>query len=660
MSEEGEDIFPGVILEADNSSEVTETLDEADEAANNIPEEGQPDDEQVAQEADIEEGVDGAEVQHLELGEVEPADADSGAVVLSGERQDGGIAKAKPFACNWPDCGKSFQWKSYLERHAISHTGLKPEPSARKKREPRKKKTQNGEEAETGKPKYTCSECGKEFSWKSYLERHAQTHSGIKPFECDYPGCEYRTGQTGNLKMHKQTHSGVKPHACNWPECTYRSTHPGNLKNHMLTHTGEKRFKCPVMGCEYSAIQYETLNQHVRTHTGEKPFKCPWEGCSYAGRQSATLKVHYLTHTGDKPYACSWPGCEYRSTHSGHVKKHYLGHTGEKPHACDVEDCTYRASTTGALEVHKKSHSGIKPYFCMVPNCTFASIQSGSLKRHSLTHTGVKPYACEHCVYRAAQPGTLKRHIGNHHVFVAATEEGSEERASVAEGAEESAGEEVAGSLEEQPQLQEEYQLEEPEPEAAVHADETVAESEAATTAPPPEMAEIEAVEEVVPKMQRKGTKLVRPKGATQRRPTSTSAVEGQSKKTKGAKIVTPKLTLAQLATVTPTPPPTMMTIKMITTKTKAAPLVVSLPEKSEATQIEVSPAKKSPSRSKIARPAVTAIMSLSPSPLTRSTRRAAPTSSDATTSKAITVTAEAPAATVEPVETRSSKRRKH
>ncbi|GAU91644.1 hypothetical protein RvY_03864-1 [Ramazzottius varieornatus] len=347
--------------------------------------------------------------------------AESGDVEEEVYQTVGVTIKNKPYLCTYENCDKAFQWKSYLERHIQSHTGIKPNVSE-KKRGPRKRKNADGTEDDTPKL-YVCNDCGKEFNWKSYLDRHSQIHTGMKPFACDFAGCDYKTGQSGNLKMHKQTHTGEKPHACDWPDCEYRSTHPGNLKNHMLTHTGEKRFKCSIVGCEYQAIQYETLNQHMRTHTGEKPFKCPWEGCDYAGRQSATLKVHYLTHTGDKPYACSWEGCDYRSTHSGHVKKHYLGHTGEKPYACGWEECTYRASTSGALEVHKKSHTGVKPYFCMEPGCHFASIQSGSLKRHKLTHTGEKPYPCSHCSYAASQPGTLKRHIFKHHKEVHQGEE---------------------------------------------------------------------------------------------------------------------------------------------------------------------------------------------------------------------------------------------
>ncbi|GAU91645.1 hypothetical protein RvY_03864-2 [Ramazzottius varieornatus] len=214
--------------------------------------------------------------------------AESGDVEEEVYQTVGVTIKNKPYLCTYENCDKAFQWKSYLERHIQSHTGIKPNVSE-KKRGPRKRKNADGTEDDTPKL-YVCNDCGKEFNWKSYLDRHSQIHTGMKPFACDFAGCDYKTGQSGNLKMHKQTHTGEKPHACDWPDCEYRSTHPGNLKNHMLTHTGEKRFKCSIVGCEYQAIQYETLNQHMRTHTGEKPFKCPWEGCDYAGRQSATLK----------------------------------------------------------------------------------------------------------------------------------------------------------------------------------------------------------------------------------------------------------------------------------------------------------------------------------------------------------------------------------
>ncbi|NXI12719.1 ZN581 protein, partial [Irena cyanogastra] len=51
------------------------------------------------------------------------------------------------FAC--PECGRSFAYLSYLQRHSIAHSPLKP---------------------------HLCRTCGKAFKRASHLERHRGTH----------------------------------------------------------------------------------------------------------------------------------------------------------------------------------------------------------------------------------------------------------------------------------------------------------------------------------------------------------------------------------------------------------------------------------------------------------------------------------------------------
>ncbi|NXX65534.1 ZN581 protein, partial [Spizella passerina] len=51
------------------------------------------------------------------------------------------------FRC--PDCGRGFAYLSYLRRHRIAHTELKP---------------------------HLCRTCGKGFKRASHLERHRRTH----------------------------------------------------------------------------------------------------------------------------------------------------------------------------------------------------------------------------------------------------------------------------------------------------------------------------------------------------------------------------------------------------------------------------------------------------------------------------------------------------
>ena len=54
--------------------------------------------------------------------------------------------------------------------------------------------------------------------------------------------CEYATTDSRNLMKHKGTHSGDKPYICDY--CAKAYTRKASLDNHRRLHTGERPFKC--------------------------------------------------------------------------------------------------------------------------------------------------------------------------------------------------------------------------------------------------------------------------------------------------------------------------------------------------------------------------------------------------------------------------------
>ncbi|XP_061181769.1 zinc finger protein 367-like [Saccostrea echinata] len=70
-----------------------------------------------------------------------------------------------------------------------------------------------------------CEVCSRVFPREKSLQAHMRTHTGERPYGCDYPGCEKAFCQSGQLKTHQRLHTGEKPFMCSETGCTSRFTH---------------------------------------------------------------------------------------------------------------------------------------------------------------------------------------------------------------------------------------------------------------------------------------------------------------------------------------------------------------------------------------------------------------------------------------------------
>ncbi|KAJ3753670.1 hypothetical protein EV361DRAFT_807986, partial [Lentinula raphanica] len=60
--------------------------------------------------------------------------------------------------------------------------------------------------------KHVCPECFKRFSRPSSLRIHGNTHSGVTPFSCPFPGCGRKFNVSSNMRRHYRKHD-VQPAA---------------------------------------------------------------------------------------------------------------------------------------------------------------------------------------------------------------------------------------------------------------------------------------------------------------------------------------------------------------------------------------------------------------------------------------------------------------
>lgn len=110
---------------------------------------------------------------------------------------------------------------------------------------------------------FSCPFCEKPFPLKASLNRHINTHTGVKPFVCAL--CGYAFARSYHLKRHMGTHANDK-----------RVTRKNKKTNpvSVVSAVNSRKPAIPCLFCAKGFTKKAILERHMRTHTGERPFSC--------------------------------------------------------------------------------------------------------------------------------------------------------------------------------------------------------------------------------------------------------------------------------------------------------------------------------------------------------------------------------------------------
>ncbi|KAI8611366.1 hypothetical protein BC830DRAFT_1141495 [Chytriomyces sp. MP71] len=328
--------------------------------------------------------------------------------------------------------------------------------------DPKSKPASKQSSLRVAKTAFVCSVCSKAFPKYAKLKLHEMSHTGEKPFKCQFTGCEKTYARKNHLDVHVLSHEtsieARKPFKCLFGapssltssnehsdeeegasddegdgamsctssvsrlvrggsddrRCTARFSSLYHLQRHMKAHADPLPYKCPQPGCTMSFAKQVQLKKHESFHTGQLPYKCLHEGCDRHFASNTKMLTHAKSHSEDPRYLCGQPSC-----HAAFTKWSLLQAHIKELHKIICKACNATFTTKYSLKMHLKTHEleTREVYTCTAEGCGKVFMTSSSRTVHIRSvHEKIRPYKCTapECPAAFAHKHLLMRHLRKH------------------------------------------------------------------------------------------------------------------------------------------------------------------------------------------------------------------------------------------------------
>ncbi|KAJ2792099.1 hypothetical protein GGI18_000657 [Coemansia linderi] len=162
----------------------------------------------------------------------------------------------------------------------------------------------HGQSSTTQRKRYLCTVCQKMFARPSTLSTHMHSHTGEKPYECTWDGCEKRFSVMSNLRRHQRIHERQRQKYANVQQQQHNQIKPADASG----DESSDESTTPLASQMHAVAAHGHHHRHPHHMSPPPGFSQPPMLASHApGGMSASLGMHHhglpsLHHPHHQPH----------------------------------------------------------------------------------------------------------------------------------------------------------------------------------------------------------------------------------------------------------------------------------------------------------------------------------------------------------------------